>query len=182
MTINEVKQKYNSKESDYVTTIYQLEKEIQKLNTILNQNKFDINNFNEVNEKLKKLKEEFEENKNIFDKENNDKMVTIKVLTQTNSDLNEKINELENEIQKNKEKEEELKRKFIDYEAKIQTLDEVVKQKNTKIEQLENENRIMMEKNTKENENLLPIETTLLSPHGNLRKKYKKNIENEKEA
>ena len=53
--IIKVLEKYNSKESDYVTTIYQLEKEIQKLNTILNQNNFDINNFNEVNEKLKKL-------------------------------------------------------------------------------------------------------------------------------
>ena len=182
MTINEIKQKYNSKESAYITTIYQLEQEIKKLTEVLNQNKFDINNFNEVNEKLKKLKEEFEENRNIFDKQSSEKNLMIKVLAQTNSDLNEKINELENEIQKNKEKEEEINRKFIDNDAKLKALNEVIKQKNTLIEKLKDENKILLEKNNKESAKLLPVEATLLSPQGNLRKKYKKEIENEKET
>ena len=182
MTINEIKQKYNSKESAYITTIYQLEQEIKKLTEVLNQNKFDINNFNEVNEKLKKLKEEFEENRNIFDKQSSEKNLMIKVLAQTNSDLNEKINELENEIQKNKEKEEEINRKFIDNDAKLKALNEVIKQKNTLIEQLKDENKILLEKNNKESAKLLPVEATLLSPQGNLRKKYKKEIDNEKET
>ena len=182
MTINEIKQKYNSKESAYITTIYQLEQEIKKLTEVLNQNKFDVNNFNEVNEKLKKLKEEFEENRNIFDKQSSEKNLMIKVLEQTNSDLNEKINELENEIQKNKEKEEEINRKFIDNDAKLKALNEVIKQKNTLIEQLKDENKILLEKNNKESAKLLPVEATLLSPQGNLRKKYKKEIDNEKET
>ena len=182
MTINEIKQKYNSKESAYITTIYQLEQEIKKLTEVLNQNKFDVNNFNEVNEKLKKLKEEFEENRNIFDKQSSEKNLMIKVLAQTNSDLNEKINELENEIQKNKEKEEEINRKFIDNDAKLKALNEVIKQKNTLIEQLKDENKILLEKNNKESAKLLPVEATLLSPQGNLRKKYKKEIDNEKET
>ena len=174
MTVKEIKQNYISQESAYLITINKLQQEIKQLTEVLNQNKFDINNFNEVSEKLKNLKEEFEENKTNFDNQNSEKMVTIKVLTQTNIDLNEKINELEIEIQRNKEKEEEIKRKYIEYDAKIETLNETSKQKNILIEQLKEENRAILEKKSVENEKLLPVETMFLSPKGHLRKKFKK--------
>ena len=67
MTIKEIKQKYHSQESAYVLTIYKLEREIKQLTEVLNQNQFDKNKFIEVSEKLKNLKEEFEENKTNFD-------------------------------------------------------------------------------------------------------------------
>ena len=174
MTVKEIKQNYISQESAYLITINKLQQEIKQLTEVLNQNKFDINNFNEVSEKLKNLKEEFEENKTNFDNQNSEKMVTIKVLTQTNIDLNEKINELEIEIQRNKEKEEEIKRKYIEYDAKIETLNETIKQKNILIEQLKEENRAILEKKSVENEKLLPVETMFLSPKEHLRKKFKK--------
>ena len=177
MTIKEIKDKYNSQESTYVDIIHKKDQEIKHLTEVLNQNKFDINNFNEVNEKLKNLKEQFEENKTNFDNQNSEKIVTIKVLTQTNSDLNEKINELEAEIQKYKENEEEIKRKYIEYDAKIETLNEVIKQKNTLIDQLKEENRIIKEINSNENKKLPTVGTVLISPKGNLRKKYKKETE-----
>ena len=177
MTIKEIKDKYISQESAYVDIIHKKDQEIKELTEVLNQNKFDINNFNEVNEKLKNLKEQFEENKTNFDNQNSEKIVTIKVLSQTNSDLNEKINELEAEIQKYKENEEEIKRKYIEYDAKIETLNEVIKQKNTLIDQLKEENRIIIEKNSNDNNKLPTVGTVFISPKGNLRKKYKKEGE-----
>lgn len=173
MTIKEIKQKYHSQESAYVLTIYKLEREIKQLTEVLNQNQFDKNKFIEVSEKLKNLKEEFEENKTNFDNQNSEKIVTIKVLTQTNSDLNEKINELEIEIQKYKDKEEDTKRLFIEYDAKLENLNEVIKQKNILIDQLKEENRLITEKKNEENKILQPVETSFISPKGNLRKKFK---------
>ena len=177
MTINEIKSKYNSQESAYVVTIHKLEQEIKQLTEVLNQNKIDTNNFNEVSEKFKKLKEEFEENKTNFDNQNSEKIVTIKVLTQTNIDLNEKINELEAEIQKYKENEEEKKLIFLEYDAKIESLNETIKKRDILIEKLKEENRMITEKNSEENKKLLPVETVLISPKGNLRKKFKKKEE-----
>lgn len=177
MSIKEIKDKYISQESAYVDIIHKKDQEIKELTEVLNQNKFDINNFNEVNEKLKNLKEQFEENKTNFDNQNSEKIVTIKVLSQTNSDLNEKINELEAEIQKYKENEEEIKRKYIEYDAKIETLNEVIKQKNTLIDQLKEENRIIIEKNSNDNNKVPTVGTVFISPKGNLRKKYKKEVE-----
>ena len=174
MTIKEIKEKYNSQESAYILKINKLEQEVKQLTEVLNQNKIDTNNFKEVSEKLKNLKEELEENKNDFDNQNSEKIVTIKVLAQTNSDLNEKINELEAEIQKYKEKEEDTQRQFIEYDAKLKNLNDIINQKNILIDQLKEENKSITEKNSEENKSLLPVETTFLSPKGNLRKKFKK--------
>ena len=174
MTIKEIKAKYNSQESAYILRINKLEEEIKQLTQVLNKNKFDLSNFKEVSEKLKNLKEEFEENKNDFDNQNSEKIVTIKVLSQTNLDLNEKINELEAEIQKYKEKEEDTKRQFIEYDAKLKNLNDIIHQKNILIEELKEEKRKITEKNTGENKTLLPVETSFISPKENLRKKYKK--------
>ena len=174
MTIKEIKEKYNSQESAYILKINKLEQEVKQLTEVLNQNKIDTNNFKEVSEKLKNLKEELEENKNYFDNQNSEKIVTIKVLAQTNSDLNEKINELEAEIQKYKEKEEDTQRQFIEYDAKLKNLNDIINQKNILIDQLKEENKSITEKNSEENKSLLPVETTFLSPKGNLRKKFKK--------
>ena len=173
MTIKEIKQKYHSQESAYVLTIYKLEREIKQLTEVLNQNQFDKNKFKEVSEKLKNSKEEFEDNKTNFDNQNSEKIVTIKVLTQTNCDLNEKINELEAEIQKYKDKEEDTQRLFIEYDAKLENLNEIIKQKNTLIEQLKEENRLITEKKKEETKILQPLETSFISPKGNLRKKFK---------
>ena len=174
MTIKEIKEKYNSQESAYILKINKLEQEVKQLTEVLNQNKIDTNNFKEVSEKLKNLKEELEENKNDFDNQNSEKIVTIKVLAQTNSDLNEKINELEAEIQKYKEKEEDTQRQFIEYDAKLKNLNDIINQKNILIDQLKEENKSIAEKNSEENKSLFPVETTFLSPKGNLRKKFKK--------
>jgi hypothetical protein len=177
MTIKEIKEKYNSQESAYILKINKLEQEVKQLTEVLNQNKIDTNNFKEVSEKLKNLKEELEENKNDFDNQNSQKNVTIKVLSHANIDLNEKINELEAEIQKYKEKEEDTKRQFIEYEAKLKNLNDIIHQKNILIEELKEEKIIIKEKNNDENKILLPIESTILSPQGNLRKKYKKKYQ-----
>ena len=136
-----------------------------------------VNNFKEVSEKLKNLKEEFEENKNDFDNQNSQKNVTIKVLSHANIDLNEKINELEAEIQKYKEKEEDTKRQFIEYEAKLKNLNDIIHQKNILIEELKAEKIIIKEKSTDENKVLPELEATFLSPQGNLRKKYNKKYQ-----
>ena len=177
MTIKEIKSKYNMQESAYILKINKLEEEIKQLTEVLNQNKFDVNNFKEVSEKLKNLKEEFEENKNDFDNQNSQKNVTIKVLSHANIDLNEKINELEAEIQKYKEKEEDTKRQFIEYEAKLKNLNDIIHQKNILIEELKAEKIIIKEKSTDENEVLPELEATFLSPQGNLRKKYNKKYQ-----
>ena len=175
MTIQEIKQKYNSQESTYVLTINRLENEVKQLTEVLNKNKFDTNNFNQVNENLQKLKEEFEENKTNFDNQISEKIVTIKVLTQTNIDLNEKITELELEIQKNKEKEEDTKLKFIEYDSKIENLNEIIKQRNNLIDELKEEMRILKEKKSEENKVFLPAEMELIPPRDHLRKKFIKN-------
>ena len=175
MSIKEIKQKYNSQESDYILTIHQLRHEIKQLTDVLNQNKFDINNFNEINDKFKKLKEEAEENKNEYENKDMQKEMMLKVLTQNNIDLNEKINEIEEELEKYKKKEEDTKLKFIEYESKIKTLNEIIENKNNLIEQLKEEKKMLIEKKSDEDKSLpKPVETVFLSPKDKLRKHYKK--------
>ena len=173
LLINEIKRKYLSQESAYVLTIYKLEEEIKQLTNVLEKNKYDVNNYQMVKEKLKKVEEDYERDKDMLEKDNDDKDVTIKLLTQGTIDLNEKINELEKEIEKLKEKEENVKHDFISYDAKITNLNDIIKKKNELIEELEKENKAFKEKKSDEVEMLEPVDTIFIPMKEKVKKRKK---------
>ena len=173
LSIQEIKQKYISQESGYLLTIYKLEEEIKQLTKVLEKNKYDVNNFHMVQEKLKKVEEDYERDKDMLEKQNDEKDVTIKILTQSIIDLNEKITEFESEIQQLKDKEENVKHNYISYEAKIKNLNDIINTKNTSIEELEKENKGFKEKKFEEGKMLEPAETIFIPKKEKLKKRKK---------
>ena len=173
LSIKEIKQKYISQESAYILTIYKLEEEIKQLTNVLEKNKYDINNFKIVRDKLKKVEEDYEKDKDKLEKQNDEKEVTIKLLTQGMADLNEKITELENEIQELKDKEENVKHEYISYEAKITNLNDIIKKKNNIIEELQKENELFKEKKTEDGQMLEPVETIFIPMKEKIKKRIK---------
>ena len=173
LSLKEIKQKYISQESAYILTIFKLEEEIKQLTNVLERNKYDVNNFQMVREKLKKVEEDYERDRDRLEKQNDEKDVTIKLLTQGMADLNEKITELENEIQKYKDKEENTKHDYITYDAKITNLNEIIKKKNIIIEELEKENNAFKEKKSDEGKMLEPVETIFIPMKEKVKKRKK---------
>jgi hypothetical protein len=175
LSIKEIKQKYISQESAYILTIYKLEEEIKQLTNVLEKNKYDVNNYQIIKAKLKKVEEDYERDRENLEKQNDDKDVTIKLLSQGMIDLNEKISELENEIQQLKDKEENVKHNYISFEAKITNLNDIIKKKNTLIEELEKENKTFKEKKDEDGKMLEPAETIFIPQKEKIRKRKKKN-------
>ena len=175
LSIKEIKQKYISQESAYILTIYKLEEEIKQLTNVLEKNKYDVNNYQIIKAKLKKVEEDYERDKENLEKQNDDKDVNIKLLSQGMIDLNEKISELENEIQQLKDKEENVKHDYISFEAKITNLNDIIKKKNTLIEELEKENKTFKEKKDEDGKMLEPAETIFIPQKEKIRKRKKKN-------
>ena len=173
LSIKEIKQKYVSQESAYILTIYKLEEEIKQLTNVLEKNKYDINNFKIVRDKLKKVEEDYEKDKDKLEKQNDEKEVTIKLLTQGMADLNEKITELENEIQGLKDKDEIVKHEYISYEAKIRNLNDIIKKKNNIIEELQKENEVLKEKKSEDGQMLEPVETIFIPMKEKIKKRIK---------
>ena len=173
LSIQEIKQKYISQESGYLLTIYKLEEEIKQLTKVLEKNKYDVNNFHMVEEKLKKVEKDYERDKDMLEKQNDEKDVTIKILTQSIIDLNEKITEFESEIQQLKDKEENVKHNYISYEAKIKNLNDIINTKNTSIEELEKENKGFKEKKFEEGKMLEPAETIFIPMKEKVKKRKK---------
>ena len=174
LSIKEIKQKYISQESAYILTIYKLEEEIKQLTNVLEKNKYDVNNFQILKAKLKQVEESYERDKDMLEKEKDEKDVTIKLLSQGTVDLNEKITELENEIQQLKNKEENIKHDYIGFEAKIKNLHDIIKKKNTLIEELEKENKAFKEKKDEDSKMLEPVETIFIPQKEKIRKRNKK--------
>ena len=173
LSIKEIKNKYVSQESAYILTIYKLEEEIKQLTKVLEKNKYDINNFEMVSKKLKKVEEDYEKDKDILEKQNDEKDVTIKLLSQGMADLNEKITELETEIQELKDKEENVKHQYISYEAKITNLNDIIKNKNNIIEELEKENKTFKEKKSEDGQMLEPVEMIFIPMKEKIKKRIK---------
>jgi hypothetical protein len=175
LSIKEIQQKYNSQESAYILTIFKLEEEIKQLTKVLKKNKYDINNFLNVQETLKNLEAKYENTKEALEKQNDEKGVTIKILTQTIIDLNEKITELEAEIQELKNNEENTKHNYISYEAKIKNLNDIIEKKNSSIEELEKENKVFKEKKMIEGKMFEPADTVFIPMKEKIRRRRNNN-------
>ena len=173
LSIEEMKQKFISKESAYVLTINKLEEEIKQLTIILEQNKYDVNNFEKLNKKLIQTKDDFDKEKELLEHQNDEKDIKIKLLEQSNADLNEKINDLESEIQKLKDKDEKMTQNIIEYETKIKNLNDIINNKKNKIEELEKENKVIKEKKTNDNKMLPPADTVFIPMKEKIRKRKK---------
>ena len=92
--LEKIKNNYVKKESKYILTIYQLEKELKQISEALNKNKIDRKSFEELKVKYNFLKTELNKDKADFKEYEfqNDKKVLL--LTQYNSELSQKINAL----------------------------------------------------------------------------------------
>ena len=173
LSIKEIKQKYISQESAYILTIYKLEEEIKQLTNVLEKNKYDVNNFKMVSEKLKQVEQEYDRDKEKLEHQNDEKDIENKLLSQTIVDLNEKLAELENEIQQLKNKEEKEKHNYIGFEAKIKNLNDIINNKNEIIEELEKENKAFKEKKSNDNKMLEPVDTVFIPMKEKIRKRKK---------
>jgi hypothetical protein len=132
-----IKKDFINIESNYVNTIYQLQKERTELNILLGKNKKEKINTDELKNKIKKLREELAECKTIifkneFNQKSKDKLNNIYI-----DELSQKITDFDKEKEIWKEKEIKVTGEMINLKIKIERLNEIIKEKNNKIEELE---------------------------------------------
>ena len=139
-----IKKDFTNIESNYVNTIYHLQKEREELNILLGKNKEDKINNDELKNKIKKLREELAECKTIifkndFNQKNKDKLNSIYI-----EELSQKISDFDKDKEIWKNKEIKFTGEIINLKIKIERLNEILKEKDNKIEELEkkiNENK-----------------------------------------
>ena len=132
-----IKKDFINIESNYVNTIYQLQKERTELNILLGKNKKEKINTDELKNKIKKLREELAECKTIifkneFNQKSKDKLNNIYI-----DELSQKISDFDKEKEIWKEKEIKVTGEMINLKIKIERLNEIIKEKDNKIEELE---------------------------------------------
>ena len=163
--LEETKNKFNSQESSYILTIYQLEEEIKHLTKLLKHNQKELKEKDDMKDKFKQLKneigDELVEQKKIIEEKN----IKSQMLTQTISELNSKISELESEIITLKESEEKEKQKNIYYNAQLKNLNNIINKKNEAIESLKAENENLKKITKKEEKDNEICKTIFLPPH-----------------
>ena len=164
--LEETKNKFNSQESSYILTIYQLEEEIKHLTKLLKHNQKELKEKDDMKDKFKQLKNEIGdklvEQKKVIEEKN----VNAKFLSQRISELNSKISELESEIITLKESQEKEKQKNIYYNSQIKNLNNIIDENNENIESLKAEIDNLKNINKKDEKNDNEIcKTILLAPH-----------------
>ena len=162
--VNNIKEKFMNQESQYVLTIHKLNQEIKNLTEILNKNKPDLQTTEKLKEQLIQLEKKHEDEVDKLSKLNGQKITSIQVLRQRETNLYEQINDLENEITNLKNKEQIEQEKNIILNAKIENLNKI-NEKNLKIiEDLKNNIENYRQKDLKENESRKTAKMILMSP------------------
>ena len=135
--VEKIKRDFISVESNYVNTIYQLQKEKSQLSDLLEINKKEKINNEEIIEKNKKLKEELENSRALimqkeYNQKKNDRLHSLFI-----DELSDKINDLEKEKNTFIEKENKLNSEISKLNLKIERMNEIIKEKDIKLEELQ---------------------------------------------
>ena len=149
------------KESKYILTIYNLQKEIKDLYQELNRSKSEKNNLEKLKMKLNSLNGELNENKKNDDEESQEENNERAAFLMTyNNELKDEINELQNEINELKSKESNYIDKIVILEAKCAHLNKEINEKNINIIDLKNDIKKLTE--VKKPQKLGPIDTVFV--------------------
>ena len=166
LCLEETKNKFNSQESSYILTIYQLEEEIKHLTKLLKHNQKQLKEKDDMKDKFRQLKNEVGDKLVEQKKVIKEKNINAQFLSQRISELNSKITELENEIITLEESKEREKQKNIYYHAQIKNLNNIIDENNETIESLKAEIDNLKNINKKDEEKDKDIcKTILLAPH-----------------
>ena len=125
-------------ESNYIITIYQLKKEINNLNKIIEKSKEENKTNEGLKDNIKKLMSELDKNKNwIFKNDLSQKHKDILVNLYI-EDLNRKSEEHDKEKEQIKNNEFKLSEEIVNLKAKINSLNDAIKEKDIIISDLQN--------------------------------------------
>ena len=145
-----IKINFTNIESNYV--IYQLKNEINNLNKIIKKSKEDNVSNEELKNNIKKLTDELEKNKNlVFKNEFNQKHKDI-LINMYIEELSHKIEESDKEKYKIKQNGNKLSEEIVNLKAKIDSLNDTIKEKDILISNLQtqiNENKVKSSSNEK---------------------------------
>jgi hypothetical protein len=141
--VQKIKSNFNNVESNYVLTIYQLQKEIAHLKQILKKNQEENISKNEFNKKLQNLQEEFEQKTSEFHKSQFNLYQKDQFNNICIEELSQKIEEFKKENDEFKNNELKLSEEIINLRAKLNRMNEVIREKD----------EIIAKFNNKENEN-----------------------------
>ena len=141
--VQKIKSDFNSIESNYVLTVYQLQNEIAQLKNVIKKNKEENMSKDEFNKKLKILRDEFEQKTNAIYKDQFNLSQKDKFNNVCIEELSQKIEEFKKEKNELKDNELKLSEEIINLRAKLNRMNEAIKEKDEIIAKL----------NNKENEN-----------------------------
>ena len=162
--LKNIKHKFTSQESQYVMTIHRLRQEIKSLTEILEKNKPDLETIEKLKDKIKNIDSKYENEIDKLNKINGTKNISIQLLSQRESSLNEQISELQNEITNLKNRENNEQEKNVVLNAKIENLNRLNEDKNKIIEELKNNIELIKQKDIDEKNNNQIANIILMSP------------------
>ena len=162
--LKNIKHKFTSQESQYVMTIHRLRQEIKSLTEILEKNKPDLEKIEKLKDKIKNIDSKYENEIDKLNKINGTKNISIQLLSQRESSLNEQISELQNEITNLKNRENNEQEKNVVLNAKIENLNRLNEDKNKIIEELKNNIELIKQKDIDEKNNNQIANIILMSP------------------
>ena len=138
-SVQQVKEKFNQKENEYIVNIYKLEEEIRNLTVLLNKNKEYYTKFKETEKEVEKNKKQSEELRFAYQKELHEKTLQIDIEKDRGEESNNKITELEQIIEEFKKEQEDNKRQEIEIMARIKKMKMVIDEKNENIKMMNEE-------------------------------------------
>ena len=161
--VEKIKKDFIDIESAYVNTIYQLQKEKSQLTDLLDKNKKEKIDNEELREKIKELKGELAKNKALmiqkeYNQKNNDALHSIFI-----EELSEKISGFEKEKSIWNGKENTLNEEILQFKIKLERKNEVIKEKENKIEELQKKINEKEINSLNENNNKSPVNTQFIS-------------------
>ena len=162
--LKNIKHKFTSQESQYVMTIRRLRQEIKSLTEILEKNKPDLETIEKLKDKIKNIDSKYENEIDKLNKINGTKNISIQLLSQRESSLNEQISELQNEITNLKNRENNEQEKNVVLNAKIENLNRLNGDKNKIIEELKNNIELIKQKDIDKKNNNQIANIILMSP------------------
>ena len=175
----QIKELYISKQNEYISKIYQLEKEIKIMANILNKNKIYFNKCKEYEEKINLSKKEIDQMKLFFKREMREKNSLYEEEITKKEELREELTNIKKVVDNLKKEKKHNKSTDILSKTTIQKLENIINEKNENIMMINEELESFLRQNYFLKKKIKDKEFTIVTLEMKIKKdKEKENILN----
>ena len=175
----QIKELYISKQNEYISKIYQLEKEIKIMANILNKNKIYFNKCKEYEEKIDSSKKEIDQMKRFFRREMREKNSLYEEEVTKKEELKEELTSIKKVVDNLKKEKKHNKNSDLVSKRTINKLENIINEKNENIMMINEELESFLRQNYLLKKKVKDKEFTIVTLEMKIKKdKEKENILN----